>query len=467
MAKQRVDIVVAAKDQASRKMLGIAKAAIGMGAAFLGWRALKGAVADVVQAYGVQEQAERKLQQVLKATGGAAGFSFDQLKAYAASLQLVTDYGDEATIEMMSLLATFKNVQGPAFTEATGLVLDMSKAMGQDLKSTAIQVGKALNDPILGVTALRRVGVQLSEQQTQQIKQFMANNDVMSAQQIILAELTSQFGGQAAAAAETFSGKLKSLANDWGDAKEQMGGLIASIPGMGKGIDLLRTVFRNFGLSMDIVWTSAALGMVQFWENLKFTFAERIPALAMWLVDNWKNIFTTLWSFTKSLFTGMFENAKNFFSAVWSWLKGDGFDFKWTGLLEGFESTLTELPDLVRRNKSAVETALEDELSGLKSQFAQKLQDVISPTLEVPVAGLPGGPQGAQDPAAAAKASKGVAAVEARFLAGSGRQVDYQKELAGHGRRQVTLMETMVRHLERLAAQEGPRPAAPRATQFA
>ena len=63
MAKQKVDIVVAAKDQASGKLGGIAKAAIGMGAAFLTWRGLKAMVAGNLEAYNKQIEAETKLQQ--------------------------------------------------------------------------------------------------------------------------------------------------------------------------------------------------------------------------------------------------------------------------------------------------------------------------------------------------------------------------------------------------------------------
>jgi hypothetical protein len=452
MANQRVDIVVAAKDQASGKLMGIAKAALGMGAAFLGWSALKGAVTSVVGAYMEAEQQEKKLQQALKATGNAAGFTFDQLKQYAASLQNTTDFEGDAISEMMSVLVTFKNVQGPIFTEGTSLILDMAKAMGGDLQSTAIQVGKALNDPVKGITALSRAGVSFTDLQKQQIVQFVKQNELASAQKIILGELASEFGGQAAAAAQTFGGQLKQLANDWGDATEEMGSMIANIPGMGTGMDWLRTVFQNFGLSMDIVWTATALGMVKFWEEMKFTFTQRIPAMAMWFLENWKNIFTTLWSFTSSVFTNMWTNVKNFFTATWSWLKGEGFDFEWTGLLEGFESTLTQLPELVRDNKSAVEEALEKELADLKGQFQQKFQEVVNPTLNVPMPSMPGG---SQDLAAETKKGKGPAAVEGRFLSGNLQATDYQKETAQNGRRQVTLLERMVARLEAISRLQG------------
>ena len=80
-----------------------------------------------------------------------------------------------------------------------------------DLEGATISLGKALNEPIQGITALRRQGVQLSEQQEQQIRDFMAVNDVVAAQRVLLAELETQFGGAAAAARRTFGGALKAL----------------------------------------------------------------------------------------------------------------------------------------------------------------------------------------------------------------------------------------------------------------
>lgn len=384
MAKQRVDIVVAAKDQASAKLLGIARAAAGMAVAFVSFRAIKAALTSVTAAYGIQEQAERKLQQALKATGGSAGFTFDQLKKYAASLQSVTESGSGATIEMMSLLATFGQVQGPVFTRATELILDVSKAMGQDLSSTARQVGRALNDPVQGLSALSRMGVTFSEQQARQIQAFAAQNDVASAQKIILDELAARFGGQAAAGAATFSGKLKQLANDFGDAKEQMGRLIASIPGLGTGVDWLRTVFQNLGLSMNLVWASAQLGVASLWEEIKFTFNIRIPTLTVWLVDNLKNIWTTYLNFQRTVFKNLFENFKNLFFAILDMIRGKEVDFQWTGLLDGFKSTLSELPNLVREGKTEVEKALAQRMDELMNQFHLKFEGIRNAKLEVP-----------------------------------------------------------------------------------
>lgn len=182
---------------------------------------------ESVRAFGVQEQAEAKLRQTIISTGEAAGLTADQLTDMATGLQQVTKFGDEAIIGAESLLLTFKDVGENVFPRALESILDVSEAMGTGLKESTIQVGKALNDPIQGLTALRRVGIQFSDAQEDLIKGFVASNELSKAQGIILEELESQFGGVARAAADTASGALTQARNAFGDLQEQLGQTIA------------------------------------------------------------------------------------------------------------------------------------------------------------------------------------------------------------------------------------------------
>src|SRR5258708_35844933 len=85
--------------------------------------------------------------------------------------------------------------------------------MGQDLKSSAIQVGKALGDPTTGMTALQRIGVTFSAQEKATVKEMMAHNNIIGAQKVILKELSTEFCGSAQAAGKTFGGMMKELSN--------------------------------------------------------------------------------------------------------------------------------------------------------------------------------------------------------------------------------------------------------------
>ncbi|MDE3185281.1 MAG: phage tail length tape measure family protein [Bacteroidota bacterium] len=200
-------------------LLEIAAPFIGV---FAGFEFLKGSA----EKFNEQEQAVAQLNASLQSTKGAAGLSSQALQEQAKALQETTLYGDEATIKMQALLLTFTNIKGKIYQEAVPAIQDMATKMGYDLKDTAVQVGKALNDPIKGITALRRVGVAFSDSQTAVIKNLVDTGQTAQAQALILHELQNEFGGSAAAAAKAGTGPFKQLADRFGDVREKIGGII-------------------------------------------------------------------------------------------------------------------------------------------------------------------------------------------------------------------------------------------------
>ncbi len=185
--------------------------------------AITGALGIALKAAMDQEKAQAQLQAVLKSTAGAAGLTYDELVKMASGLQEVTVYGDDTVMEAEALLLTFTKIGRDIFPETLETVLDMSTALDQGLKESAIQVGKALQDPILGVTALRRVGVNFTDAQKEQIKVLVETNQALEAQKFILRELATEFGGSARAEAETFGGQMAQLKNQVGDLMEEIG----------------------------------------------------------------------------------------------------------------------------------------------------------------------------------------------------------------------------------------------------
>jgi len=190
--------------------------------ASIAFAGLSATVTSLISTYRVQEQAEVKLATALKSTGSAAGLTKQELLDMASSLQQVSTFGDEAIIGAQSLLLTFTSIGKDVFPMATETILDMSAAMGQDLKSSTVMLGKALNDPVAGIAALSRVGVQLTQEQKDLIKSFSDVNNIAAAQKVILGELQVQFGGQARATAEG-TGRFIQLSNTLGDLAEKIG----------------------------------------------------------------------------------------------------------------------------------------------------------------------------------------------------------------------------------------------------
>jgi phage-related protein len=172
--------------------------------------------AGAAYAFSKFEESENVLQQteaVLKSTGGAAKVTAEEVQGLADALSRKSAIDDEVIQSGLNMLLTFKNIRNEVganndiFNQASVAVTDLAAGMAAasggevDLKAASIQLGKALNDPVLGMTALTRVGVQFSAEQQKSIAGFVKHNNIIGAQKIILAELTSQFAGSAKAQA--------------------------------------------------------------------------------------------------------------------------------------------------------------------------------------------------------------------------------------------------------------------------
>ena len=185
--------------------------------------------AGSIKSFQESELALADLQAVLESTGGAAGVTLDELLANAAALQKVTKFSDEAVMSAQGMLLTFTKISEDVFPDATLMALNMAEKFGMDASQAAITLGKALNDPIGGVTALRRIGIMLTDEQEEQIKSFMAVGDIASAQAIIMKELAVEIGGVAEAAGETSSGKMEQFKNQLDDMKETIGAALVPV----------------------------------------------------------------------------------------------------------------------------------------------------------------------------------------------------------------------------------------------
>lgn len=219
--------VASANERVKRFGAGLATA----GAAWTGVGASLGlAFSGSLQAWDDAEKAQTAVAQAIRSTGGAAGFTAEQLGEMAAGFQRATRFdGDQVLGDMTAQLLTFTNVTGDAFARAQQSILDISTVMKTDLKGTAIQVGKALNDPIKGLAGLGRAGIQFSEDQKATIKALVETGEIAQAQGLILDELARQYGGQAEAAAAAGLGFVDQFRNAWGDLQESVGGVLAEV----------------------------------------------------------------------------------------------------------------------------------------------------------------------------------------------------------------------------------------------
>ena len=207
---------------------GIGQGIAGM-AAQLGSKAL-GAVTDFIG--GSIEEASQwnsvfaQTQAVVASTGEAAGLTAAEMGEMASAMSASAGqslFSDDAILGAQNVLATFTNIKGENFGSATQAILDMSQALVMDLDSAAMQVGKALNDPVAGLAALSRSGVQFTADQEAMIKAMVEAGNVAGAQEIMMAELNTQFGGSASAAVDTYAGQQVVLKEKFADIQQTLG----------------------------------------------------------------------------------------------------------------------------------------------------------------------------------------------------------------------------------------------------
>lgn len=226
-----------------------------------------------------QESAKvgRLTENVIKSTGGAAKITADQVGNLATKLSNKTAVDDEVIQSGQNLLLTFTGIRNEVgkgnniFDQASKAALDMAAGLNggtvtaENLKGTSVQLGKALNDPIKGITALSRSGVSFTEKQKEQIKSMVKAGDTMGAQKLILAELNKEFGGAAAAAADP----AQKAQVAWGNLKEQIGtGILplfnkvatfASdklIPAVSTGIEKVGPIFSSASKGVSVFFNA-------------------------------------------------------------------------------------------------------------------------------------------------------------------------------------------------------------------
>jgi len=200
------------------------------------------ALADGVEEFKTSEQAMLRLQAVLKATGNASGLTADQIAGLANHMKSTTLATGTGVMEASTVLSTFRSVSGDTFTRTIKLAQDMSAVFGGDLRSATVTLGKALEDPVEGMTALRRVGLVLSQATRDAIAELERLGDRAGAQKLILGELERQIGGAGAAEASGLVGALHNARQAWGALSEE--------------------IVRATGRSQTMIWTAKQLANV-------------------------------------------------------------------------------------------------------------------------------------------------------------------------------------------------------------
>lgn len=189
------------------------------------------------------ENEQAQLSAVLRSTGNSAGFSQERLNLLAESLAKVSAFATGDITSGMTRLLSYGGVQGAEFARASQAALDMAQRLGMELPQAFELVGKAIDKPSQGMTALSKQGFKFTEEQKELAKQLEATGQTAKAQAMVLDEMDFAYKGAAAAAKDTLGGALADLQNAFKDTISGSGG--GSANDLKKAIQDLAALMRS------------------------------------------------------------------------------------------------------------------------------------------------------------------------------------------------------------------------------
>ena len=169
------------------------------------------AITKFAKAGALAERQTLRLNALIKATGGAAKLTGAEIEEMAVSIGRGTLASVQGARDAAGVLLTFKSISGETFEQALRLTQDLAEVGFGTMKTAALQLGKALEEPEIGMSALRRVGVSFTEQQKEQIKVLSMTGQQAKAQAMMLGILEKQVGGAGAEGAGGLAGAFDTL----------------------------------------------------------------------------------------------------------------------------------------------------------------------------------------------------------------------------------------------------------------
>ena len=328
----------------------------------------------------------------------------ERLNNLADKIELQTGVDGNAIQMTQAKLLTFKDLANTAdelggnFDRATQAAVDMAAAGFGAAEQNAVQLGKALNDPINGLAALRRSGITFTEDEKAKIKTLAESNRMHEAQAMVLAAIEKQVGGTAAATADA-SVQIKAALNQgFEEVGKPLAAALASItpqflefvemakPKLAEAGQFLVAIFRS-GEALNLVWSSLKLAFAQSVNFLWATLRATIAAAGQYIVEYFKTavtffqVLTTpeFWSGMGNAIIGIFLSAISFLQKGFSEIievarplaemfgKGDAFD--------GIQKTIQQSASILDEDAAARFSKAGDLLEPAAQKIAQRLAE--------------------------------------------------------------------------------------------
>lgn len=310
-----------------------------------------------------------RVENVIRSTGGVAGKSADDIYEMAQALQDTTTFSADAAVAAQGVLLQFKNVRGDVFDRVVKSAADFAATTGDDLSSAMDKLGRAIDDPIVGLGRLRTEGIRFSASEKQMIQQMIYSGKVMEAQNFILDRVAGTFGGAAQEKAKTFSGQIERINN----LLDDMWTTIA------KSLVPIFEVFLPYIEAMTKSTTASAESWVQWSEVIATAIKNLLPT-----IENWYNQFMDGATVAAKWVVERLVEAFTFIQTII-----DDFPNAWEAAVDKIKYWWESLAIAMRVTWEKITVSIENLWTGLVGRIKDKWSDFTDWTAQV-IARIPG-----------------------------------------------------------------------------
>lgn len=269
------------KVEAEARMAGAALAAgVAVGVAALSAVAVKFGRNSIAA-----EKEVAQLDAIIRSTGGAAGYTRQQLLDMADTLADKSTFSGGEIVEAQTRLLSYSGILSSNIPRAMQAVIDQSARLGISVSQSAETIGRALESPSKAAAALAQqgFGAAFTKEVRGTIDELVKAGKEGEAQVMILEILEESYAGAALAARDTFGGALTALGHTLDDittAKDgSLKGATAAVndlidtlkdPKVKEGFDSIVTLVANLSseLANGVVQISGFITKVRDLANL-------------------------------------------------------------------------------------------------------------------------------------------------------------------------------------------------------
>jgi hypothetical protein len=346
----------------------------------------------------------RNIAKSMDLFGSGSDAVAERLSALAEKMELQTGVERNSIKVTQAKLLTFKDLAqsadevGGNFDRATQAAVDMAAAGFGTAEQNAVQLGKALNDPITGLAALRRSGITFTEGEKEKIKTLVESNRMHEAQAEVLAAIEKQVSGTAAATADASVQIKAALSQGFEEVGRPLADALASLtpqflefvemakPKLAEAGQFLVAIFRS-GEALNLVWSSLKLAFSQSVNFLWATLRATIAATGQYIVEYFKTavtyfqVLTTseFWSGMGNAIIGIFLSAISFlqkgFAEVIEIARPLAELFGKDDALDGIQKTIRESASILDEDAAARFSKAGDLLEPAAQKIAARLAE--------------------------------------------------------------------------------------------